>query len=185
MADMALTPKQLRWIEEYQVDLNATQAAARAGYSARTANRTGARMLSNAVIMAAVRTRLAARSARISAQADDVLRELLRIAYSDIGDVLDFAGDAPRLRSARDIPDAARRCVSSMKVRRYTEGRGDNARDVEVTEFKLWDKLSALDKLARHLGLLKDGITVHLPPIQFVEYVDAPPRTDDVGDAAE
>lgn len=50
----ALTPKQQRFVEEYLVDLNATQAAIRAGYSARTAQEQSSRLLSNAMVAAAI-----------------------------------------------------------------------------------------------------------------------------------
>jgi hypothetical protein len=82
-----------------------------------------------------------------------VLEEIARLAFSDIGQVLDFSGTHPRLRPACDIPEDARRALTSVKVKRYAEGRGEGAGEVEVTEIKLWDKLAALEKAGRHLGL--------------------------------
>jgi phage terminase small subunit len=80
MARNELTPKQRRFVDEYLVDLNATQAAIRAGYSARTANEQGARLLANASIVAAIRTVQEARSQRLRLTQDDVLRGLHREA---------------------------------------------------------------------------------------------------------
>jgi phage terminase small subunit len=68
-----LTPKQQRFVEEYLIDLNATQAATRAGYSARTANEIGAENLTKPSIRSAIDERLAARSARTMIDADYVL----------------------------------------------------------------------------------------------------------------
>jgi hypothetical protein len=75
-----LTPRQRRFVEEYLVDLNATQAAIRAGYSARTANEQGARLLANASVAAVVQSAQLARSERIQLVQDDVLRGLYREA---------------------------------------------------------------------------------------------------------
>lgn len=162
MADPArpLTAKQARFVEEFLVDANATQAAIRAGYSARTARQTAAENLSKPDIQAALQEGIAARSQRTLTHADQVVRELGMLAFSDVGDVLDFTGRDVRLRPANEIPEHARRAISSIKVRRYTEGQGDAAREVEVTEFKLWPKVRALEQLGRHLGLFKEA----LPP---------------------
>jgi phage terminase small subunit len=172
---MPLTPKQQRFVEEYLVDLDPGAAYRRAGYKVRTdkaASNCGLRLLENVGVKTAIAAGRTAQKQRLQLEADDVLRELLLVGKSDLGDVLDFTGTEPRLRPACEIPEAARRAIASVKVRRFTEGHGDNAREVEVTEFKLWDKIAALDKLARHLGLLK---TVHEhtgkdgAPIQFIE----------------
>lgn len=73
---MALTPKQQRFVDEYLVDLNATQAAIRAKYSAKTANEQGARLLANASVQAAIAAALKARSERTRIDQDYVLRGL-------------------------------------------------------------------------------------------------------------
>ena len=74
---MAITPKRQRFVEEYLVDLNATQAAIRAGYSPRTANREGARLLSNAVIAEAISERQKRREERTEVTQDMVVEGLL------------------------------------------------------------------------------------------------------------
>jgi hypothetical protein len=75
-----MTPRQQRFVEEYLVDLNATQAAVRTGYSAYTANEQGARLLANASVAAAIRSAEHARSERVRITQDDVLRGLHREA---------------------------------------------------------------------------------------------------------
>lgn len=151
---MTLTARQQRFVEEYLVDLNGTQAAIRAGYSHRTANEQSARLLAKASIQEAIQAAKQERAKRTEITADRVLRELALIGFSDIGQILDMEGAEPRLRPASEITRRARRAISSVKVRRYFEGSGDDAREVEVTEFKLWPKDAALTKLAQHLGLL-------------------------------
>jgi hypothetical protein len=75
-----LSPRQRRFVEEYLTDLNATQAAIRAGYSARTANEQGPRLLVNVGIATAIQTAQEARSQRVLITQDDVLRGLHREA---------------------------------------------------------------------------------------------------------
>jgi phage terminase small subunit len=75
-----MTPRQRRFIDEYLLDLNATQAAIRAGYSARTANEQGARLLTNASVASAIQAAQQARSERVQITQDDVVRGLHREA---------------------------------------------------------------------------------------------------------
>lgn len=83
MAGRPLTPKQQRFIDEYLVDLNASQAAIRAGYSARRADAIGYENLRKPEIAAAIRDAQAARSERTGITADRVLAELWSIATAD------------------------------------------------------------------------------------------------------
>jgi hypothetical protein len=71
-----MTPRQRRFVDEYLVDLNATQAAIRAGYSTHTAEQQGPRLLGNAEIAQAVGAAQQARSERVQITQDDVLRGL-------------------------------------------------------------------------------------------------------------
>lgn len=75
--DRGLTPKQAAFVREYLVDLNATQAAERAGYSAATAQQMGAENLSKPLIREAIEAGKAERASRVEMTADDVLRGLL------------------------------------------------------------------------------------------------------------
>lgn len=84
---------------------------------------------------------------------ETILAELAAIAFSDIGDIVDLTNGVPRMKEPGQIPEHARRALSAIKVRRYTEGHGDDAREVEMIEFRHWDKVAALDKLAKRLQL--------------------------------
>lgn len=158
MADRKLTPKQETFVREYLVDLNATAAAVRAGYAS---GDIGRQLLTKTHVQEAIAEAQKARAERTQVTADRVLLELARVAFLDPADVLDFAsGPSVRLRDADRIPEDARRAIASIKVKRYAEGRGEAAKEVEVIEFRLCDKLSALDKLGRHLGLFADRVEV-------------------------
>lgn len=75
-----LTPKQARFVDEYLIDLNATQAAIRAGYAAKTANREGSRLLSNVDVANAVSEKAAQKAAALDLSAERVLRGLFEEA---------------------------------------------------------------------------------------------------------
>lgn len=148
---------------EYLSDLNATAAARRAGYGHANASRIGPRMTQHPGIAAAILAAQAKVADRAEISIARVLNEFALVGFADIGDVLDFSGDALKLKPANQIPEHARRALSSVKVKRYMEGHGDDAREVELTEFKLWDKLSALEKIGRHLGAFpKEGSNVNV-----------------------
>jgi phage terminase small subunit len=140
------------------VDLNATQAAIRAGYSAARASEIGYQLLQKTPVKAAIEALQKEESRRLGLTRERWLKELAGLAYSDVGDILDFTGEEPRLRPTNTIPKRARRTISSYKTRRYLKGRGDEAKTVEITECKLWDKLSALEKLGKHFGWLSDKL---------------------------
>lgn len=163
---MTLSPKRARFVQEYLKDLNAKQAALRAGYaggrSGRSAEAMGSYLLRNPEVQAAIAAAQRRVAERAEVSATRVLQEYAAIAFADIGEVLDFSGPAPRLRDANTIPAPARQAIASMKTRRYLEGHGDDARTVEVTEFKFWDKRAALADLMRHLGLFLPDVSLPL-----------------------
>lgn len=146
-----MTPKQERFVDEYLIDLNATQAAIRAGYSVRTADRIGPELLGKTCVKEAIELRKAGLSLKAEISAEEVIKELKHLGFSDIGDVLNFQGDKLCLKAPNEIPESVRRAVSSIKVKRHVEGQGEDARVVEVIEFKLCDKIAALRELALHL----------------------------------
>jgi phage terminase small subunit len=87
MADpMKLTPKQARFVQEYLIDLNAAQAAIRAGYSAKTARMIGHENLTKPEIAAAIEKAMAERAERTGLTADWVVDELRKIAGGGLGD---------------------------------------------------------------------------------------------------
>jgi phage terminase small subunit len=155
--------KAKRFVEEYLAGASATQAALRAGYSPRNAPNQANMLMKKPEVQAAIAEGQQRLSEDTKVRATDVFRELQAVSFSDLGDILNFDGDDIRLRPASTISSRARRAISSVKVRRVVEGRGEAAQTVEIIEFKLWDKLSALDKLAKHLGLLKERVEIMAP----------------------
>ncbi len=99
---MALTAKQQRFVDEYLIDLNATQAAIRAGYSQKTARQIGNRMLTNVDIQSAIAKRMGDRSGRVEITQDMVLRELAKIGFSDIRKVVRWGETQVRMVDGED-----------------------------------------------------------------------------------
>ena len=87
-----MTPKQIRFVTEYLVDLNATQAALRAGYSARTAPQQGARLLKNVDVQAAIATQQAQQLQAVEVRSEDVLRDLKAIAHTALQTLSEQSG---------------------------------------------------------------------------------------------
>ena len=84
-----LTPKQQCFVNEYLIDLNATQAAIRAGYSEKTANRIGPQLLVKTCVSEAIQQARQELEKRTQITADLVLKELAAIALDDASDVSD------------------------------------------------------------------------------------------------
>lgn len=149
-----LTPKQQRFVEEYLKDLNATQAAIRAGYSKKTAYRIGATLVQKTSVAAAIDQAKKKRASRTEITAERVLRELARLAFSDVADYVEVRDDEVRVRDLTELNKDQTRCISEISDSTY---RGERKR-----AFKLYDKAKALDMLTRHLGLYIDKSTIEL-----------------------
>jgi phage terminase small subunit len=150
MTTRPLTPKQQRFVEEYLVDLNATQAAIRAGYSARNAGKLGPRLVGESRIAAAISAAMAARAEKVEVTAAEVLEELRTLMTSDVRHFqVDHDGT---LTLAPGVPDRAWRAVSSVKhkIRTFTDDDGNTDTTREI-EFRLWDKNTAIEKVAKHI----------------------------------
>lgn len=151
-----LEPRQQRFVVEYLLDLNAKQAAIRAGYSEKTAESQGSRLLSYAKVSAAIADAQARRAARVEIKADDILLELLRLAKSDVRQLFDETG---RLKPIHEMSDTAAASLASVEIlREKTTVQGEITIEESVRKIRLWDKTAALTTLAKHLGLLKERI---------------------------
>ena len=148
--------KQQRFVEEYLVDLNATQAAIRAGYSAKTAYAQGSRLLRNVRVAAAIREAKAARSERTQITADMVVKELAKLAFSNMANYMKVGPDGdPYLNFGALTRDQAAALIE-VTVDDFTDGRGEDAREVRRVRFKLADKRASLVDIGRHLGMFSE-----------------------------
>lgn len=177
---MALNERRSRFVQEYLVDLNATQAAVRAGYSAKTATSQGDRLLRFVEVQKAISEALDARSKRTGVTADAVIRELARIGFSDIRKAVRWSSQvavaAPDERSLDEImedgPGEIRHAVENQ-VELIDSDKIDDDTAAAISEIaqtdrgglkvKFHDKRAALVDLGRHLGIFQgDGVNVNV-----------------------
>lgn len=148
------TAKQARFIDEYMIDMNATQAAIRAGYSTKTANQQASRLLANVNISALIEKRRQAISDKLQCTVDDIARELHKCGFANMADYMNVNADGdPWLDFSKLTRDQAA-ALAEVMVDDYVEGRGKKARKVKRVKFKLVDKKGSLVDLARLLGFI-------------------------------
>lgn len=149
---MALTKKQKVFVEEYLIDLNATQAAIRAGYSSESAKEIGCENLTKPNIRAHIDLAMAERSRRTGVNADRVLQELAKIAFINAADVINTE-DATLRDDALPDDTAA---IQSVKVKTIPTKDGEGVE----REIKMADKIKALELLGKHLGMFQNNLSV-------------------------
>ena len=157
-----ITPMQWRFIDEYLIDMNATRAALRAGYSPRGAQQYGAVLLRRPAIRDEIAARIAARSRRTGITADRVLEELARIAFANLMDTM-RPGEGGDL--VAEFGRLGRDQAAALVEVTVEDGRRKDGRAVRRIRFKLADKLGALVALGRHLGMFVDKLQVTRNPI--------------------
>lgn len=146
-----LTAKQQRFVDEYLIDLNATQAAIRAGYKKSEYTDTNAnKLLENTRIREAIDKAMAERSKRTGINQDRVIQELARIAFVNPQNVINAEDGSVKDGATED--DLA--CIQSVKVKTMSGDKGWS----EEREVKLNDKLKALELLGKHLGMFTDKV---------------------------
>lgn len=171
---MRLTPKQELFVKEYLIDLNATQAALRAGYSEKTARQIGQENLSKPAIMQEIQKNMNVRAERVEISADRVLQELGAIAFHDVNDVVyvdtrDYISgwkevkketetepevkepilDVAQMVIVKDLSELTplqRKSIASIK-----QGK-------EGIEIKFHDKIKAMELLGKHMKLFADQV---------------------------
>jgi len=172
--DTPLSARERAFVAEYLIDFDAPRAAQAVGYADGPGIRvTACRLLGEPHIQKAVQRATADRVTRLAGTADNTVREIARICFSDIGDLFD---DFSNLKSVKDLPREVRACIASIKVVKKNLTVGDNAVEY-VHEIKFWNKPQALELLARHLGLLEKD---QQGPVVDVPAFTLPPETPGV-----
>ncbi len=143
-----LTPKQKRFVAEYLVDLNATQAAIRAGYSPKSAARIAVELLNKTHVQAEIRKAMADREERTGVTQDWVVQELYKIAHADRGGIAKVVGGgrAVELTDTDELDAEQRAALVGVEETKF---------GIKVTTC---DKLKALELLGRHLGMFTDKV---------------------------
>jgi len=149
-------PSRDRFVDEFMIDRNATQAAIRAGYSAKTAGAAGYRLLRTAHICAEINRRSAEQSQRLRITADRVMQEYEALALLD---PLDLFRPDGSMKPLAEIPEAARRAIGGLELRELASIESpDGPISVTLRKVKLIDKKGALDSVAKILGMMRDKV---------------------------
>lgn len=188
-----LTAKQRAFVREYLIDLNATQAATRAGYSAKTAQQQGARLLSNVLVAAAISAAQKARAQRTDITADRVLKELAKIGFSDIRKAVKWQTS---LITEEDNPDGGDIAIIKNIVTNNVQLVGSEEVDDDTAaaiseisqnaqggmKIKLHDKRAALVDIGRHLGMFTEKVELtgkNGGPVEHDHKISARDLSDD------
>jgi phage terminase small subunit len=177
-----LTDKQTLFISEYCIDCNATRAALAAGYSEDTAAKIGWENLQKPEIAKAVREKLLEMASRAEITAGAVLRELALLAFADMGQYNTIDEDGNVRMDFRQMGPDGMRAVKKIKQEVQFVGDANEKMPILKTEFELYDKQAALDKLMRYMGLYaKDNErkVEHSGEVN-VKGVDAPPAATSI-----
>lgn len=157
-----MTPKQKRFVDEYLIDLNATQAAIRAGYSEKTAGQIGDENLKKPEIAKAVEGRMAAREERTEITQDKVLAALANVAFQDHRKMFFENGELVPI-TAMDDDTAA--FLAGFEV--VTSSKGEGVVE-HIAKVKTNDRMKALEMLGRHLKMFTDKQEHSFNPMESV-----------------
>lgn len=163
MADK-LTAKQEMFVKEYLIDLNATQAAIRAGYSAKNADKIGSELLGKTRIHQEIQRAMDARATRLDITADKVLQEIASIAFDDISNYLDFRTEKVQVGVDEGQPIYEYKTIADIKDSRTIDTK--NVSEVSIGKdgqfkFKLYCRDEALNSLGKHLKLFSENINLN------------------------
>jgi phage terminase small subunit len=169
-----LTNRQRMFVDEYLIDLNATQAAIRAGYSKKTAHEIGHENLKKHDIRVEINRAIKERRDRTKMEGDEVLIETARLARSDILNYVNFGPNGIAIRDSSELLEGEARAISQISETFNSQG-------IRQIKFKLHDKIKALDLLAKHLKLYEEQpINVN---ISWMDLVKSAKKTESQGNS--
>jgi phage terminase small subunit len=171
--EIKLTPKQEKFCEEYLVDLNATQAAIRTGYSEKTARSIASELLTKPNIQHRLRELRDEVQKKTQITKERVLEEYGKLAFANMIDYVRITPDGDAYVDLSNLTRDQAAALSEITVDDFTDGRGEDARDIKRIKIKLSDKKGALDSIAKHLGMFvekhevtgKDGQAIELKDV--------------------
>lgn len=160
-----LTPKQKRFVDEYLIDLNATQAAIRAGYSEKTARQIASEYLTKPHIQAEIQKRQNQLQNKLEITQERVLQELAAIAFANGSDFAKVVDDG-LFPSVKMIP------TDKLSADKLPAIAGIKANQYGV-EVKLHDKVKALELLGKYLGTFDSGASQTQPDNNLFEAINS------------
>ncbi|EOI5812162.1 terminase small subunit [Cronobacter sakazakii] len=147
---MALTDKQEMFCREYLIDLNATQAAIRAGYSVKTANRTASENLSKPDIQNRIAELKNKRNEDVGINAAYVLQRLVEIDQMDVADILNDDGT---LKAVSQWPKCWRITLQGIDISSTIRNFDEETEETILKKIKWPDKVKNLELLGKHVDV--------------------------------
>lgn len=150
-----LTPQQYRFVEEYLLDPKAsiTNAAIRAGYAISSAAQSGSRLMAKQQVKDAIAAAQNARADRLGITQDRVLQELALIAFANLKDIISVNAEGD---TTVDLEGMSRNVAAALgEVSISTKGGKNKTKTAKI---RLSDKIGALEKLGKHLGMFRDKV---------------------------
>lgn len=174
-----LTARQQRFVDEYLIDLNATRAAIRAGYSARTADRIGPELLGKTCVSAAISAAKVARAENVRMDSERVLQRLVEMAEADLADLYDDQGD---LLHPNQWPEVWRQgLVAGVETFMVPKGQDADGKVVyaEVRKVRLADRTKLIELIGKHVQVsaFREQVGLSDPqggPVQVAVAVELP-----------
>lgn len=148
-----LNDRERMFVREFLVDLNASQAALRAGYSPRTAHRNAHRIRHRPRVKAAIEAAMAERAAKLEITAERVLRELALMGFANLRDYVTPAPDGTARLDLSALSRDQAAAIRELTVEEVTTGQGAAARTARKVKVRLADKKASLELVGKHLGL--------------------------------
>lgn len=156
---MALDTRRELFAHEYIKDLNGAAAARRIGIGAGSARSEACRMLAEPEVQELIADLLAERKAAAKVDAERVLAELAALAFFDPAHAYDE--ERNQLKGMHEIPVHVRKAIAGVEVFEEFEGRGDERTFIGNTvKVKFTDRGAHLERLMKHLGMLKETLEV-------------------------
>jgi phage terminase small subunit len=144
-----LTDKQARFCEEYLKDLNSTKAALRSGYSAKTCRAIGCENLTKPIIQERIRKKIKQISEDNEITVERIVKEIASAAFSNVADLFDESGN---LKDMKELEREVAAAISSIDISEISTAQGEIG---TTTKIRLWDKLKALEMLARYMRIFE------------------------------
>ena len=149
-------PKHERFAQALAQGSSASAAYVEAGYSKSDSN--ASRLSGNEKVRSRVEEILSEGAAKAGVTVQRIVDELAKVGFANMGDYLRATSGGDPFFVYDQLNDKQKAALSEVTVEDFKEGRGEDARDVRRVKFKLHDKLAALEKLGKHLGMFKDKV---------------------------
>ena len=159
-----LTQKQAEFVRQYLIDLNATQAAIRAGYSSKTAEWIGPELLTKTHVTEEIQKQIKQRSARTEITQDMVVKELAKIGFADMSDFVTIDdGGMIQANPLDTLEEGKSRIIRKVREKRVIKSTAEGDHVLDATyEFELCDKVKSLELLGKHLGMFTEKRDINL-----------------------